>query len=120
MRVITYFLHMNHGSLFSEMPFYFVENRRINVTQHGFWVHFCVFMDRQWETRGKTREGFEVGVMRRSGCICVFSGRDLMCAACYNESECTLCTAAEGVDPERKTYWKFGVETTGEDAVFHT
>lgn len=49
-----------------------------------------------------------------------FLAGDLMCAACYNESECTLCTAAEGVDPERKTYWKFGVATADEDLFFYT
>ena len=74
MRVITILWHMNHGSLFSKMPFYFVINRRINVTQHGFLGHFCIFMDRQWKTRGKLWEGFGGGVMRRRGCVYIFSG----------------------------------------------
>ena len=69
---------MNHGSLFSEMPFYFVINRRINVTQHGFLGHFCIFAGRYRKTRGKTRgkikDGFGVGVMRRRGCVYIFSG----------------------------------------------
>ena len=85
---------------------------------------FLCFAGRPGETRGRTwgkiRDGFGFGVMISPWMCLYFSGRDLMCAACYNESECTLCTAAEGVDPERRIYWKFGVETADGDAVFHT
>ena len=47
-----------------------------------------------------------------------FLAGDLMCAACYNESECTLCTATEGVDPERKNILEVWVETADGDAFF--
>ena len=72
---------MDYGSLFSEMSFYFVMNRRINVTRHGFWVHFCVFRGRQ----GKQGEkyGKDSGLVSCAivNAFVFFSGRDLMCEA---------------------------------------
>ena len=72
---------MNHGSLFSEMPFYFVMNRQINVTQHGFWGHFCVFMDRQGKTRGKHGKDLGLVLCAVVDAFVFFSDRDLMCEA---------------------------------------